>query len=98
MDSVGVVIPTRNSMPYLPTWLEKMGHWQDLVDEIVAVDSFSTDGTAEMLRNRLRHPRVRFISHPPGLYESWNCALQRLNTKYVYIATVADTITRQGLL
>jgi glycosyltransferase involved in cell wall biosynthesis len=45
MLPLGVVIPTKNSMPYLPSHLEAMREWQDLAEEIVVVDSFSTDGS-----------------------------------------------------
>jgi len=69
----------------------------DLAAQIVVVDSFSTDGTAEYLRENLPHPRIAFLQHPPGLYQSWNFGLRQLNTEYAYISTVGDTVTRHGL-
>lgn len=97
MLPLGVVIPTKNSMPYLPQHVEGLGSWLDLAAEIVVVDSYSTDGTLDFLRANLRHPAVRFTSHPPGLYASWNHGIAQINSQYVFIATTGDTITREGL-
>ena len=95
--TLGVVLPTLNSMPCLPAHLQALEQWQDLAAEIVVVDSFSTDGTNDYLRQRLRHPHLSFFQHPPGLYQSWNFGLRQLQTKYAYVATVGDTITRGGM-
>lgn len=61
------------------------------------MDSFSTDGTVDYLQRNLEHPRVRFLSHPPGLYASWNHAISKVETEFVYISTTGDTITREGI-
>ncbi|MGA3282868.1 MAG: glycosyltransferase family A protein [Verrucomicrobiota bacterium] len=95
--SLGVLIPTRNSAALLPRYLEALEVWLDMATEVVVVDSFSTDGTLELLKTRLRHPHVQFLSHPPGLYASWNFGIQHLQSEYTYIATVCDTITRAGM-
>ncbi len=95
--SLGVVMPTRNSAALLPRHVAGLRNWLDLADQVVVVDSFSTDGTLEALRRDIKHPNLEFLSHPPGLYQSWNFGIQRLTTDYAYIATVGDTITRKGL-
>jgi hypothetical protein len=66
MLPLGVVIPTKNSMPYLPRHVEGLRPWLDLAAEVVVVDSYSTDGTVDFLRANLGHPELRFTSHPPG--------------------------------
>lgn len=96
-NSIGVVLPTLNSISLLPEHLESMRPWLDLVSEVVVVDSHSNDGTIEMIRERLSHPGLRIFSHPRGLYQSWNFGLSQLHTKYAYISTVGDSITRSGL-
>jgi glycosyltransferase involved in cell wall biosynthesis len=95
--SIGVVMPTLNCVSLLPGHLESMQEWLDCVSEIVVVDSHSTDGTIELIRQRLKHPALRILSHPRGLYQSWNFGLSQLRTKYAYISTVGDFITRAGL-
>ena len=94
---IGVVLPTRNSAAYLPRHLESMRSWADLVQEIVVVDSFSTDGTLELLKTGLNHEKVTVVTHPPGLYQSWNHGIAKITAPYVYISTVGDTVTREGL-
>jgi sulfur relay (sulfurtransferase) complex TusBCD TusD component (DsrE family) len=51
----------------------------------------------ELLRAGLSHPRVKFLTHPPGLYQSWNFGIQNVSSKYIYVATVGDPITRPGI-
>jgi glycosyltransferase involved in cell wall biosynthesis len=94
---IGVVLPTLNCMQLLPDHLESMRAWVDSVSEIVVVDSESSDGTVEMIRDRLRHPNITFHQRPRGLYQAWNFGLAHLNTKYAYVSTVGDSITRDGL-
>jgi glycosyltransferase involved in cell wall biosynthesis len=97
MLPIGVVVPTRNSAPLVAQHLETIRPWLDQVEEVVVVDSFSKDGTVELLKTGLQHPFVRFLEHPPGLYQSWNFGISQLKTEYCYISTVGDGITREGL-
>lgn len=97
MLPLSVVIPTKNSRAYLPDHIAGLAPWLDFVEEVVVVDSFSTDGTVDYLRENLRHPRVKFLTHPPGLYASWNHAIANVESQFVFIATTGDTITREGI-
>jgi glycosyltransferase involved in cell wall biosynthesis len=97
LPQLGVVIPTKNSRPYLPAHLKGLGEWLDLAAEVVVVDSFSTDGTLEYLREHLKHPRVTYATHPPGLYASWNHGIAQVQAEFVFIATTGDLITREGV-
>ena len=74
-----------------------MRAWRDLAMEIVAVDSHSADGTLELLQREFNQPRDRVLTHPPGLYQSWNFGLAQCQARYVYVSTVGETITRAGL-
>lgn len=94
---IGVVIPTRNCRPYLERHVAGLSPWIDLAQEVVVVDSHSTDGTVEFLRDQLRHPNLRFLTHPPGLYASWNFGVSQIRAKYTAIATCGDTLTRAGI-
>jgi glycosyltransferase involved in cell wall biosynthesis len=75
-----------------------MSRWLDLADEVIAVDSRSTDGTIELIRERLRHPKLRIIERDRGLYESWNEGIAATNGDWIYISTAGDTIVRDHLL
>jgi hypothetical protein len=96
MTRFGVVIPTKNSLKYLPDHLKNLATWIELAEQVVVVDSFSKDGTVEFIKKTLRHPNLRFVDHPPGLYASWNHGIRQLTTEYCYISTVGDSLTRAG--
>jgi glycosyltransferase involved in cell wall biosynthesis len=93
----GVVVPTKNSMNYLPGHVQNLSTWVDLAEQIVVVDSFSTDGAVDYLKKKLRHPQIRFVEHPPGLYASWNYGVSHITSEFCYISTVGDSMTRAGI-
>jgi glycosyltransferase involved in cell wall biosynthesis len=97
MRPISVLVPTRNSISLLPKHIEGLRPWLDLAQEVVAVDSHSTDGTREFLERELQHPNLRVLTHPPGLYQSWNFGIAQCRAKYIYVSTVGETITRSGL-
>jgi hypothetical protein len=78
--------------------LQAMALWADLADEIIVVDSRSTDGTLNLIRARLRHPNLRIIERDRGLYESWNEGIGATTGDWVYVSTAGDTIEREHLL
>src|SRR5690348_12867075 len=96
MLPISVLVPTRNSMSLLPKHVDAMRTWMDQAEEIIAVDSHSTDGTLEFLQRELG-PSARILTHPPGLYQSWNFGIAQCRAKYVYVSTIGDTMTRDGL-
>ncbi len=95
---LGVLIPTLNAKAQLPKQMAAMAKWLDLVDEIVVVDGHSEDGTVDYLKEHLRHSGLRIISHPRGLWQSWNAGLAQLTTKYVLISTAGDVMEREGVV
>lgn len=94
---ISVVVPTLNVMPMLPEHVAGMRDWLDLVEEVVVVDSESTDGTREYLEQHIDQGQLRFFSRPRGLYQAWNYGIDQVRAPYTYISTVGDTISREGL-
>ena len=94
---VGVVLPIFNCADALKRHMTAMEDWLDLVQEIVVVDSHSEDGSLELIQERLKHPGLRIFQHPRGLYQSWNFGISQIASKYTYISTVGDLITREGI-
>jgi hypothetical protein len=74
-----------------------MSKWLDLAEEVIAVDSYSSDGTFEFMQAELRHPGLKLFQCPPGLYQAWNHGISQVRAKYTYISTIGDNITRGGL-
>lgn len=95
---LSIVLPTFNCAPLMKRHLGSMAFWADLADEIVVVDSRSTDGTLELIREHLRHPNLRIIIRDRGLYESWNEGIAATTGDWVYVSTAGDTIEREQLL
>jgi hypothetical protein len=96
MLPVGIVIPTRNSAELLRSELPHLKALLEHVTEAVVVDS-SEDNTLDLLRQGLSGPKVQYLRHPPGLYQSWNYGVARITAPYLYISTAGDSITREGL-
>jgi glycosyltransferase involved in cell wall biosynthesis len=67
------------------------------VAEIIAIDSTSTDGTSEVLQEKLAPLGAELISTGPGLYKAWNQAVSLANQPYVYFSTIGDIISLPGL-
>ncbi len=97
MLPVTVIVPALNSMKLLPRHLDALQKWSNTVQEIVFVDSNSTDGTLEYAKARLQGSHVRFYTHPPGLYQSWNFGICEAGADYIYLSTVGDVISGEGL-
>jgi hypothetical protein len=95
--SISVVLPTFNCRPLMARHLESMEEWLDLAHEIVVVDSRSKDGTLDLIRSRLRHPRLRIIERDRGLYASWNEGIAATTGDWIYVSTAGDTIKRDQL-
>jgi glycosyltransferase involved in cell wall biosynthesis len=95
---ISVVLPTLDCADELPAHIRSMESWLDLAGEIIAVDSDSADGTADVIREHLKHPNLRVLNHPRGLYQSWNHAISLTTGKWIYISTIRDTITRDQLM
>ena len=94
---VGILIPTRNAAALWRDHLPQLQQVIEVAEEVVVVDSESNDGTVEMFRTALHHPRLRFFARPPGLYASWNFGLAQIGARHSYIATAGDTTTPAGL-
>lgn len=65
--------------------------------EIIHCDSQSKDGTPAFVAKTLNFPTLKQVDHPPGLYQSWNHALQQCTQTFIYISTVGDDIDADGL-
>lgn len=98
MPSISVVMPTFNCALLMQRHLDSVEKWAYLADEIIVVDSRSTDGTLSFIRSRLKHPNLRVIERDRGLYESWNEGIAATTGEWIYVSTAGDTIEADHLL
>lgn len=94
---ITTIFPIYECADRLGPHLEFAQEWLDLVEEVVVVDSGSIDGSAELARREIVHPKVRHVVVPPGLYAAWNHGVQLAESEFCYFSTVGDTISKTGL-
>lgn len=94
---VSVIIPTLNCREKLRRHLEQSSGWLGRVAEIIAIDSFSADGTWELLKAGLSGYPANLLQRERGLYKSWNHAVSLATQPYVYFSTIGDIISVEGL-
>jgi cellulose synthase/poly-beta-1,6-N-acetylglucosamine synthase-like glycosyltransferase len=93
--TLAVVIAARNERKDLPFALDAILAEPDVPDEILVVDDGSTDGTAEMLRERYGD-RVQVLVKPnSGKARSLNQALSLVRSD-LFVTIDADTIVERG--
>jgi len=96
-DPISAVLPIFNCRERLARHLESVKSWAPLVEEIIVVDSGSSDGSLELARQALSGFGARFLHNPPGLYQSWNAGISLASAEWCYISTVEDPTTPKGL-
>ncbi len=94
---ITVIVPTRNCRAALERHLDAVLDPLQTVQQVIAIDSESTDGTRELLGQRLAAVDAAIVSHPPGLYPSWNAACALAEAPWIYFSTVGDTVDAGGL-
>ena len=95
---ITAIFPIYECAARLGPHLDLAQEWLDLVEEVIVVDSGSLDGSAELARREIHHPKVKHVVVPPGLYAAWNHGIQLAESEFCYFSTVGDTITRDGLI
>lgn len=90
LKKVTLIIPTYNCFHQLEEHLEHIEPLLKYVGQIIAVDSFSKDGTFELLKTKLNHYNADVYQRPRGLYSSWNYAISKATCEYCYISTIGD--------
>ena len=94
---VSIISPVRNGAEVMTAHAKYLREMAAVADEIIIVDSDSTDGTLEILKRELDGLDVLFLNHPPGLYQSWNHALSQARAPYLTVATVGDPLPAESL-
>ena len=94
---ISIVSPVMNCIGEMPAHAEHLRVLAEVAAEIIVVDSHSSDGTKDFLQKALHDTDIRFLDHPPGLYESWNQAITTASQPFVTMGTVGDILLPESL-
>jgi glycosyltransferase involved in cell wall biosynthesis len=94
---ITALLPIFNCRERLERHLRSVVTWADSVEEIIVVDSGSSDGTIELAKEALTPFAATFLHNPPGLYQSWNAGIAAATAPWCYISTVEDPISHEGI-
>jgi hypothetical protein len=87
---LSICLPTRNSARFLEPRLKSI--LSQTFDEwhVVVVDTSSTDGTLEMIRDMIPESKRTIWDSGPGLYQAWNLCVAHSTGELVHFATSDD--------
>jgi len=97
LPSISVIIPVYQSAERLPEHIESLRLLRPMVHEFIWVITESPDGSHEIAREAAMELGGQILEVPRGLYQAWNAGIARAAGDFIYIFTIGDTITPQGL-
>lgn len=99
MPRVSICVPNLNTRPFLPERFRTIAAQTFQDWELLAYDSYSTDGAWDYLLDLAsREPRMRAWQGPrEGTPGSWTPCVREARGEYVYIATSDDTMAADCL-
>lgn len=88
-QKISALVITYNEIGYIENCIKSV----EFADEIIVVDSYSTDGTYEYL---LAHPKVRVIQHPFKNYTAQKAyTLEQATNDWVIFVDADEVVTSQ---
>jgi len=97
LSSISVIIPVYQSAERLPEHVECLRLLRPTVHEFIWVITESPDGSHEIARKAAQELGGQVLEVPRGLYQAWNSGIARATGDLIYISTIGDTITPEGL-
>jgi len=94
---ISLVIPVYQCAERLPEHVECLRRLRPKVHEFIWVTTESPDRSHEIAREAAKELGGQILEVPRGLYQAWNFAIARATGDFIYISTIGDTITPQGL-
>lgn len=97
VSSISVIIPVYQSAVRLPVHIESLRRLRPIVHEFIWVITDSPDGSHEIAREAAKELGGQILEVPRGLYQAWNSGIALASGDFIYISTIGDTITPEGL-
>lgn len=95
--SISVVIPVYQCSERLPEHIECLRRLRPNVHEFIWVITESPDGSHKIARKAAQELGGQVLQVPRGLYQAWNSGIARATGEFIYISTIGETITPEGL-
>jgi glycosyltransferase involved in cell wall biosynthesis len=97
LSSISVIIPAYQCADRLPEHIECLRLLRPMVHEFIWVTTESPDRSHEIAREAAKELGGQVLEVPRGLYQAWNSGIARATGEFIYISTIGDTITPEGL-
>jgi hypothetical protein len=95
--SISVIIPVYQSAERLTEHIASLRKLRSQVHEFIWVITESSDGSHKIARAAAQELGGQVLEVPRGLYQAWNSGIARATGDLIYISTIGDTITPEGL-
>jgi len=97
LPSISVIIPVYQSAERFPEHVDCLRLLRPMVHEFIWVITESPDGSHQLAQEAARELGGQVLEVPRGLYQAWNSGISRATGDFIYISTIGDTITPEGL-
>jgi glycosyltransferase involved in cell wall biosynthesis len=97
LSAISVVVPVYQCAGRLPAHLDFIATLSQQVRELIWVITESPDGSCSMAKAAASKLGGKILEVPKGLYEAWNAGIAAAAGEFLYISTVGDVISADGL-
>ena len=96
-SSISVIIPVYQCAERLPEHIDCLRRLRPMVYEFIWAITDSPDRSHEIAREAAKELGGQILEVPRGLYQAWNSGIALASGDFIYISTIGDTITPEGL-
>jgi len=97
LADITVLIPVYECADRMDEHRKLMRKLAPLIGEMLWVATRSIDGSHELARQAAKETGGQYLEVPPGLYAAWNAGITKASRRYLYISTVGEEISVEGL-
>ena len=95
---ITVLVPAYQCASQLSDHSKTLQRYRKLGCSVMWVVSPSPDGSEKLARTICQKTGDAFLLSPPGLYESWNFGIARVETEFLAISTIGDSYLNDNLV
>lgn len=97
VSSISAIIPVYQCAERLPEHIDCLRRLRPMVHEFIWAITESPDRSHKIAREAAKELGGQILELPRGLYQAWNSGIARAAGDFIYISTIGDTITPEGL-